>query len=368
MLTDSNFKLSDEQSELQGSLRRLLSDKVTSEYRRSRLVTAGQSDILPDSDLWQSLIDLGLFEYFAAQAERDSTGKIGEGPGIREVTLMARECGRALLPENLSDSLLALAVLAQAGFESAEPKLWQALVSGTVRVGLVPASFANAQNLQFNQAVNKVSGQLVAISAPQNVCAVLYASSESDSVLLIDLSDPNTALRESQTALDLTRPHCDINLNGAGYKVVADCSARAMHHYEQLVVASEICGAASQAFEMTLDYAKTRKQFDQPIAAFQAVQHKLADCYLALEAMQASANFGAWSADHSPEQLVIAAQSAIAFACSEGPKLIETAVQLHGGIGFTWEYDLHLYLRRVRTLAALYLPTDADVNEMLAAI
>jgi alkylation response protein AidB-like acyl-CoA dehydrogenase len=105
---------------------------------------------------------------------------------------------------------------------------------------------------------------------------------------------------------------------------------------------------------MTADYVKTRKQFDRAIGTFQAVQHKLADCYLQLEQLEALALFAAWAAESDPAQFYSAVAACKGLASAEVPRIIETTVQVHGGIGFTYEYDLHLLLRRARVVSSLF--------------
>ena len=132
--------------------------------------------------------------------------------------------------------------------------------------------------------------------------------------------------------------------------------------------AAELTGICEAVVGRTVDYVKTRKQFDQPIGAFQAVQHKLADLHLDAESASALVSFAGWAADFSKDQFSLASTSALAHALEAAPRVVETAIQLHGGIGFTWEFDLHLYLRRVRSYSALYPLDQADFDKLLQLI
>jgi alkylation response protein AidB-like acyl-CoA dehydrogenase len=115
----------------------------------------------------------------------------------------------------------------------------------------------------------------------------------------------------------------------------------------------------ARVVEMTADYLKTREQFGVPVGAFQAVQQRIADAYAASESLGALCRFAAWSVVSSPEQRPLTARAAIAHAAEVGPTVCEAAIQVHGGIGFTWEYDLHLFLRRAKAIQAAF-PMNAE--------
>ena len=116
---------------------------------------------------------------------------------------------------------------------------------------------------------------------------------------------------------------------------------------------------------MTSEYVQTRKQFNRAVGSFQAVQHKVSDMYLKSEALRAITHFATWTADNDASQLSLASMAALNCACSYAPLVVENALQVHGGIGFTWEYDLHLYLRRIRTLQSIWQPAQAEQDLML---
>ena len=95
------------------------------------------------------------------------------------------------------------------------------------------------------------------------------------------------------------------------------------------------------------------------------MQHKAAEMHVDVESIKQLGIFASWAADNSPEQFELAAKAAIQHACEKAPLVIETAIQLHGGIGFTWEYDLHLFLRRVRMITSLWKPTESEQLDLL---
>lgn len=120
-----------------------------------------------------------------------------------------------------------------------------------------------------------------------------------------------------------------------------------------LLLASEMCGVMKAAISMTVDYAKTRVQFGVPIGSFQAVAHPLADSHVKVEGLSSLTQFSAWAFDNSPSQSDLTAFSAWKFAETHGSLTVERAIQLHGGVGFTYEYPLHRYLRRAKVLEVL---------------
>jgi alkylation response protein AidB-like acyl-CoA dehydrogenase len=132
----------------------------------------------------------------------------------------------------------------------------------------------------------------------------------------------------------------------------------------RLLKAGEALGAAAHAVQMTRNYVLERKQFGVQIATFQALQHKLADMYRYVEQMQSLYRFAGWAASYSADQEPLVSLAAIKFIYNHAVEVIEGAVQLHGGIGFTWEYDLHLLLRRAKMNEALIRLSKAD-NKLL---
>jgi alkylation response protein AidB-like acyl-CoA dehydrogenase len=134
---------------------------------------------------------------------------------------------------------------------------------------------------------------------------------------------------------------------------------------EHALRASELSGICSKVVQMTSDYAKTRKQFGVPVGGFQAVQHQLSDMYLTSEALASMSRFACWALGASPAQSSFASLAAIKFGVENACKVVEKAIQLHGGIGFTWEFDLHFYLRRAQSFAALYSGNSASFEDGL---
>jgi alkylation response protein AidB-like acyl-CoA dehydrogenase len=121
-----------------------------------------------------------------------------------------------------------------------------------------------------------------------------------------------------------------------------------------LAVAAELTGIAQRAMAMAVDYARDRKQFGRPIGSYQAVSHRCAQMLLEVEGSRSAAYYAAWTADAEQETLALAASMAKAYASDAGWRVSASALQVHGGIGFTWEHDLHFFLKRAKVNGSLY--------------
>jgi len=121
-----------------------------------------------------------------------------------------------------------------------------------------------------------------------------------------------------------------------------------------VALAAELVGVGQRALEMAVEYARDRKQFDRPIGAYQAVSHTCADMLLHVESARSTTLYAAWAAGSEPESLPLAAAMAKSYASDAGWKATSSALQVLGGIGFTWEHDLHFFLKRARTDGSLY--------------
>jgi len=130
-----------------------------------------------------------------------------------------------------------------------------------------------------------------------------------------------------------------------------------------LGAAAEMLGAARRCLEMSVEYAKVREQFGQPIGAFQAIRHKCADMLVEVENSHSAVYYAAWALDAGAEDATLATSVAKAYVGDASRKVCGESIQTHGGIGFTWEYDLHLYFKRAKALETMY--GDADYHREL---
>jgi alkylation response protein AidB-like acyl-CoA dehydrogenase len=130
---------------------------------------------------------------------------------------------------------------------------------------------------------------------------------------------------------------------GRGWSVLRRGLDRAL-----VAISAELCGVAQRALEMSVEYAKTRQQFGRPIGSYQAVSHKCADMLVAVESAKSLTYYAAWAVDNDVPEAPLAAAMAKAFASDAARRVTGDAIQVHGGIGFTWEHDMHLYFKRAK--------------------
>ena len=152
--------------------------------------------------------------------------------------------------------------------------------------------------------------------------------------------------------LDISRAQARLDFNNAPAEVLPGASdwqdVRRLLDRAAVMMAFEQIGGAQAALEMARDYALQRYAFGKPIASFQAIKHKLADVYVGIELARSNAYYGAWAIDKNAAELPIAASSARIAACDAAWQATKENVQTHGGMGYTWELDCHLYYRRAK--------------------
>jgi alkylation response protein AidB-like acyl-CoA dehydrogenase len=164
--------------------------------------------------------------------------------------------------------------------------------------------------------------------------------------------EAGSASIEPVDTIDSTRRFFRVEANGGGEALDGDV-AGALQRIE-IALAAELVGVAQRTMEMAVEYAKERKQFGRPIGAYQGVSHRCAQMLLETESARACTLYASWVADTEPESLPLAASMAKAYAADAGWRVTASALQVHGGIGFTWEHDLHFFLKRARTDGALF--------------
>jgi alkylation response protein AidB-like acyl-CoA dehydrogenase len=167
---------------------------------------------------------------------------------------------------------------------------------------------------------------------------------------LVQADDPGVSIT-AQRSLDPTRKLFTIGLDGAAAEELrASDRAQVAHAYATIVtaLAAENVGVAQRAMEMSVAYAKDRKQFGRPIGSYQAVSHRCAQMLLEVEGARSLCYWAGWALDHDPAVAIRAASMAKAYASDAGFRVAASALQVHGGIGFTWEHDLHFFLKRAK--------------------
>ena len=286
-----------------------------------------------DLDAWRKpfrgLAELGLF----GVAVQESQG--GAGGGVDDLCAMVEEAGRALVPGPVLTTALATLLLGSTGVDA---EALEALMSGSRSAGV-----ALAADLRYDPTAGRVSGHVpLALGAKPGEFVIAPA----DGVwLLIDGADDAVAV-EPLLATDFSRPLASVTLDGAAAHSL-DVPDERVEELAATLAAAEAAGVARWTLDAATEYAKVREQFGKPIGSFQAVKHICANMLCrSEEAAAAAADASRAVADGDQRQLSIAAAVAVAIGIDAAVSNAKDCIQVLGGIGFTWEHDAHLYLRR----------------------
>jgi hypothetical protein len=346
------MKLSNEQSELKDLIHRFFQEKVTSEYLKGRIHNKTRTD----TALVNEIGELGIFEGFAGDDAMFSVPELG---------VLAAECGYFLVPEALPEQVLAGALLPQL-LSAADRPRYQSLIKAT---SVCTIAYPECCKLTLSANGEQVTGTIT-WAVGVDTATALVASVNTDKgrrAFLCSLGDKGIKRTES-TSLDLTAALTSLTLDSVQAVVLDEQSSQRIEDVLETTKACEAAGICKRVVEMSVEYVKTRTQFGTPIGSFQAIQHKLADCYAKSESLASLSSFAAWAAVHSADQQHLTARAAILEAAQTAPWVCETAIQAHGGIGFTWEYDLHLYLRRAKLIQAAFGVSESRAREIIAAV
>jgi alkylation response protein AidB-like acyl-CoA dehydrogenase len=317
-----DFGLTDDQREIQRTARELLAERAKPERVREH-AEAGTSD----DALWGELCELG----WPGIAIDEQFG--GQGLGQIELSILCEELGRVLAPVPFLPSVMAAAIIQQDGSAEQRERWLGGLASGET-IGALGAVLDGTAEL--------------VIGAAQADVFVLIDSDGSGRLLTREEAEitPVASVDPTRSTATLSAP------DGAG-EPIGDGGACAGLGRALVSVSSELVGICDRALSMTVEYVKDRKQFGVPVGAYQAVSHRCAQMLLETEKARSTAAFAAWTADSDPEQLAEAAAMAKACASTAGREVTASAIQAHGGIGFTWEADLHWLYKRAQLDAAL---------------
>jgi alkylation response protein AidB-like acyl-CoA dehydrogenase len=316
-----DFGLSDDQRDIQRTARELLSQRASPERVREH-AEAGTTD----DGLWRELCELG----WPGIALPEEHG--GQGLGSIELSILCEELGRTLAPVPFLPTVLAATLIDHAGSPEQRERWLPGVASGELKGAL---------------------GSTVEGSAELVIGGV-----EADVIVLVDedagarLLTPDQVELVPSPSIDPTRSAARISgADDAGEALTGDVAGgidRAL-----VAISSELVGVCDRAVEMTVAYVKERKQFGVPVGSFQAVSHRCAQMLLETEKARSTAANAAWAADADPAQLAEAAAMAKAAASDAGREVTGSAIQAHGGIGFTWEADVHWLYKRAYIDAAL---------------
>jgi alkylation response protein AidB-like acyl-CoA dehydrogenase len=316
-----DFGLTDDQREIQRTARELLSERARAERVREHAEAARTDDAL-----WAELCGLG----WPGIALSEEHG--GQGLGGIELSILCEELGRSLAPVPFLPSVLAGVVIEQAGSPAQRERWLGGLASGET-IGAVSLAVDGTAELVIGGAEAQVI-----VLVEEDRTARLLTADEAEVSPLASIDPTRSSARVSATE----------DVGEALEGDVASGVDRAL-----VAVSSELVGVCDRALQMTVDYVKERRQFGVPVGSFQAVSHRCAQMLLDTEKARSTTAFASWTADSDPERLAEAAAMAKAAASDAGREVTGSAIQAHGGIGFTWEADVHWLFKRAQLDAAL---------------
>jgi alkylation response protein AidB-like acyl-CoA dehydrogenase len=360
-----DFSFSPDQQLLRNSARAFLD-----EHMKPSHVRALWDDPRGESEaFWKEMAQLG----WLGLALPEDAG--GSALGLVETAILQEELGRAACPSPYLPTVLAAMAIDRFGTAAQKSRWLPAVAGGSARatVALMERELdwsADATHARAEERGGKIvlTGvkQFVPWAHVADVVLVPAIAGSSVAVFAVETSAPGVQVTPL-TSMDPGTRLCTVTLDGA----TVPAEARLPHsgtidflmQRGAVGAAAEMLGAARRCLDMAVDYAKVREQFGQPIGSFQAIRHRCAEMLLDVENSHAAVYYAAWSLQHGAEDAALASAVAKSYVSDASRKVCGDAIQVHGGIGFTWEYDLHLYFKRAKALEPMY--GDADYHREL---
>ena len=360
-----NFDFSDEQKLLQQTVRDYLSDNSPLSVCREILET----DKPYADDLWKGAAEMG----WQGAVIPEEYG--GAGFGHLELAVIAEEIGRALAPIPFSSSVyFATEALLQFGSDAQKKQYLPGLAEGSTIGAFALTEKAGQNDIEAIEARvegGRLTGSKIPVMAGDIASfAVVAAQGASGlSAYLVDL-DQDGVTRKAIKSFDPSRSMAQIDFanakadllgsDGEGAALISHVLDRAA-----ILMAFEQLGSAQACFDATREFTLGRYAFGRPVASFQAIKHRLADMWCELELARSNAYYGAWALSGEEDELPVAACIARIQASEALSQISVEMVQMHGGVGYTWEYDCHLFYRRAKLLEATLGSPAAWKNKLV---
>ena len=353
-----NFSLNDEQVLLRDSARDFLRQEWPVAELRRMLDAADRAPAA--TALWSKMAGLGWPGLLVSEDNE------GLGLGMFDLAVLMEEAGRHLIPGTLHASgVLAATALETLGSTESQrrylPDIAEGGLTATVAV-YEPGSGWTPMMLQ-RSSEGVVTKRYVPEAAEAGLILFLGRTGGNGVQLSVARELEITDLH----SMDVTRPLYEVSCPGASLEPVGEgtlADLQSIVDTATIALAAEMVGSAARVLEMTVDYVKSRKQFGRSIGSFQAVQHKAADMLIGVEKGLTAVYYAAAAADERPDKLGEAASVAKATANRALVFATQTGLQLHGGLGFTWEQDLHLYLKRAKACEFTYGDTKWHLDRI----
>ena len=327
-----DFDFNDEQREIKSTAR----DFLASRFKPEKVRELAESDTPYDEELWKQICELG----WPGIAISEEYG--GLGLGAVELVILQEESGYALAPSPLISNAYAGAIIEAGGSDAQKQRWLPGIASGEGR-----------GSAELSRDPDPIVGAAAG--------SVVLALADGEGAKLVETEQ---ATLERLELIDTTRAYFRVSADG-GEPLPGEISQAT--GVGAVALSAELVGIAQRALEISVAYAKEREQFGRPIGAYQAVSHRLAEMLWHVEEARSLTYFAAWTADAEPESLPLASSMAKARASDSANSVTHNAIQTLGGIGFTWEHDVHFLLKRARVSAQL-LGTAASHRERVAGL
>jgi alkylation response protein AidB-like acyl-CoA dehydrogenase len=345
------FDLSDDQGLLQSSTRDFFAKEFPLEKTRRVMEHETRGFETP---AWRQLGEMGYPGLLVPEAAG------GQGLGPIELAIVCEEAGRVCLPGPLFDVQLAAATLAAVGGQDA---LLRAVCAGQklVTIAWRNSPYAGEAKQTTHFAHGRVKGHKYFVPFAGAADALLVTTSEG--LALVEGPFEVTPLQ----TIDLAQRFGEVALD---HKATLVGPLGILEHTDLLAAtgaAATLLGVMARSLEITLGYLQTRETFKRPIGSFQALQHRMADMLLRTESSRSAVYRAAWCLAANDPDTALACATAKAYAGDAARLVCAEAVQMHGGIGFTWELDIHFFFKRAKTYEMHYGSTEAQLDRVLAA-
>ena len=348
------FDLTDEQQAIKSTAR----DFLAARYKSERIRELADSEHGFEQSDWDEMAELG----WTGLALPEEWG--GQGLGIVELAVLFEEMGYALAPSPLLSNTVAGLALSLCGSDDQRERLLRPLAEGKLRGTPALWDAGTPATIGSFAMEPRADGEGIVLDGEK----VLVMDAATADFFLVATSDGCRHVVErgaagvsvaAATSIDPTRRLYSVRFDGVKVAPADSLPATGDEYYAVfnrlcVALAAESTGVAQRTMEMAVEYAKDRQQFGRPIGSYQAVSHRCAQMLLETENSRSAVYGAAWAADAEPESLPLAASMAKAYASDAGWRVPDASIQVHGGIGFTWEHDLHFFLKRGRANAAMF--------------
>ena len=346
-----NFDFSDDVKLLREQAQKFLGERCKSAVVRK--ILEGPEPY--DKTLWKDIAAMG----WTAAAIPEDYG--GAGLGHLTLCVIAEQLGAALAPVPFSSSVYLASEALLAGGTEAQKKAWLPKLASGEAIGTLALSEgpgkASLKKLRATVRGGVLNGEKLPVPDGEAATMAVVAAQTDRGIglALVDLTSPGVTRKTVET-IDPSRKHARITFENApcellGAAAEGETLLRAVQDRAAILFAFEQVGGAQAALDMAVAYAKERYAFGRPIGSFQAIKHKLADVYVATELARSNAYYGAWALARNAPELPVAAAAARVAANEAFYLAAKENIQVHGGMGFTWAFDCHLYYRRSKLLS-----------------